>query len=500
MTIHFPHTRRSDTLSSRVFGIDPRALAAFRIGLGILLLIDLWVRAADLGAHYALGRVVSDSALQALRPWAYPSLHALSSAIEWQVALFVIAALLAVALAVGYRSRLAAFGSWMLLLSLHHANPLINNSGDSILLLMLLWGGFLPLGTCLSLDARRRGTPPAEGPVFSIATAGVLLQLYAVYLTSIFHKTGATWRSDFTAVYYTLELDAFTTAFGKLVGDAPLPVLQALTIATLVLEGIGPLIAMSPWRSATARTLVALSFIGFHAGLAASMTLGIFPFVCMVGWLLVIPSPVWQAVFRRARSLGPLRPPSHAELHPVLSAAALFLILGAGLLNWREADPIGTHYAFGDGAEIIDRIGYQVGISQPWDMFSPNPASEDGWYEIVGTTAHGDKYSLPNGDSYRPTGRNEASASYVSQRWRKLLFDYYRTDAFAQHRAEYGAYLWNDWNRRHPDRPLQSIEIAIHHEPTPEPGVDSSLERRILLTYEEPPLHARRDPTTSHRP
>ena len=37
---------------SDVFGIDTRSLAVFRIGLALTILLDLVLRAQDLGAHY----------------------------------------------------------------------------------------------------------------------------------------------------------------------------------------------------------------------------------------------------------------------------------------------------------------------------------------------------------------------------------------------------------------------------------------------------------------
>jgi len=100
----------------RCFGIDLRALAAFRVGLGALLLADLVYRCLDFRAHYTglgilpreLHREIFSRAHSA---W---SLHLLSDAPAFQAGLFALAFAAAVALLVGYRPRVAALLSWIL--------------------------------------------------------------------------------------------------------------------------------------------------------------------------------------------------------------------------------------------------------------------------------------------------------------------------------------------------------------------------------------------------
>ena len=108
----------------KVFSIDLRSLAAFRVALGGVLLVDLALRARDLTAHYTELGVLPRAAFAEhpvgwLVPWF--SLHAHGPPAV-QVALFVLAALLAAALAAGYHARLAACASWLLLVSLQNRN------------------------------------------------------------------------------------------------------------------------------------------------------------------------------------------------------------------------------------------------------------------------------------------------------------------------------------------------------------------------------------------
>ncbi|MFC6769817.1 HTTM domain-containing protein, partial [Natrinema soli] len=125
----------STTLASlRAFGrsrlgIDPRALAAFRIGLGLVVLCDLlFLRVPGLGTFYTDEGVLPRSALAEASPTlATWSLHALSGSVWLQALLVSIAGGAAACLLVGYRHRLAAVVSALLLASLFARNPSLVN-------------------------------------------------------------------------------------------------------------------------------------------------------------------------------------------------------------------------------------------------------------------------------------------------------------------------------------------------------------------------------------
>ncbi len=70
----------------------------------------------------------------------------------FQALLFVVAAVAAVALLVGYRTWVASVVVWILLLSIQHRNPLVLGSGDDLLRMLLFWGMSLPLGAVWSVD------------------------------------------------------------------------------------------------------------------------------------------------------------------------------------------------------------------------------------------------------------------------------------------------------------------------------------------------------------
>src|SRR5437764_227186 len=121
-----------------------------------------------------------------------------------------------------------------------------------------------------------------------------------MYVFSGLLKSHPSWRHNGTAVYLALSIDQFTTPLGR----ALLPyhgLLTVLTYATLVLELMGPFIALWSVDNVRVRTATVITFILFHTGLGLTIELGIFPWVCGAAWLAFVPGPVWDALERRIR-------------------------------------------------------------------------------------------------------------------------------------------------------------------------------------------------------
>src|SRR5215831_12295648 len=111
--------------TAELFGADLRSLAVFRISLALLILFDLANRSADLTAHYTDLGVLPRGEMISPIPSGWPlSLYFMSGSPHVQVGLFLLAALFAVLLLVGYHTRWMTVASWMLLASLHVRNPL----------------------------------------------------------------------------------------------------------------------------------------------------------------------------------------------------------------------------------------------------------------------------------------------------------------------------------------------------------------------------------------
>jgi hypothetical protein len=289
-------------LVHRLFGIDLRSLAVFRMGLALLLLVDLGSRAVWLRAHYSDEGVLPRRALLEFydQPYVF-SVHLLSGAWQAQALLFSVAGLCAGALLVGYRTRLAAIASWILLVSLQARNPLVLQGGDVLLRCMLFWSLFLPLGAVFSVDrALARSAPFLPRSICSVATVALLLQVCVMYLVTGYLKTDAVWTRDGTAIQYALSLSSFGTAFGTWLLGYP-TLLKMLTFSCVALERFGPLLVFVPLARGWVRAIVIAAFMSLHLGMALSLRLGPFPYICLVAWIPFLPSVFWDAVGRRFR-------------------------------------------------------------------------------------------------------------------------------------------------------------------------------------------------------
>lgn len=101
------------------FVVDLRALAMMRIGVGLLLFADLWLRAPDVVAWLTdSGVLPRDLSMDFSNDYRW-SLYWLNGSEFWASSLMVIAGIFSVMLVLGLRTRMASIGSFILLVSLH---------------------------------------------------------------------------------------------------------------------------------------------------------------------------------------------------------------------------------------------------------------------------------------------------------------------------------------------------------------------------------------------
>ena len=470
-----PSLQQARAAVSARLGVDERALAAVRVLLATVVLVDVVLAAADARAFYTDAGVLPRALLLVEFPVrGRLTLHALSGALWWQYVAFALVALAATAMLVGYRSRLATAATLVLVLSMHFRNPLVLNSGHSLLRRLLLWSVLLPVGARWSVDARRnastdRGRSTGDNGgvdrdlVTSVATVGVFVQVLVVYgMNAVLKSRGRAWQSG-EAAELVFGMDAITVFLGDVLAGRSV-LLELGTHAWVLLLYATPLLVLATGRL---RALVAGAFVAAHLAMAATLSLGVFPFVSIAGLLVFLPPFVWDRVERVAdahvaphvervgdalgsattaleRRTATGLPVDLVRTHLASGARTAYRVLPvvvlAAVLVWNAAG-FGLLALPAAATETVDPTEHR------WDMFAPNPLSTDAWYATVGVTARGDRVDLYAGTAGRGPPA-DVDATYPSQKWYLYLRNLRGGDV-DERRDRFAQYLCERWNRRH---------------------------------------------------
>lgn len=298
-----PWKDRAAAIVTRMFGADLRSLAALRIALALIVLADLAGRATNLRVHYSdAGILPREVLIESLNPWRW-SLNLINGTVAFQQALFVVTAIAAVWLLLGYKTRLMTVLVWALMVSIQVRNPLVLSAADTLLRLLLFWGMLLPLGAVWSIDRQRGAFPKRLSMRFvSVATAGLYLQIAFMYWFTAALKTGADWREDGSALFYALGAEQITTPFGEWAQQFP-SVLQSLTFFALGIEVVAPILLFSPIWTDKLRMVAIASLMGMHLGILLTMNIGIFPWTSALCMLAFLPGSFWESVEPRVRTV-----------------------------------------------------------------------------------------------------------------------------------------------------------------------------------------------------
>ncbi|MES2525786.1 MAG: HTTM domain-containing protein [Bdellovibrionota bacterium] len=293
-------------------GLDYRSMALYRALMGIIVMSDVVYRLPNLTNFYTdIGLVPRATFVgEMAMPWSF-SLHLANGSLTFQIFLFALHFIFGLMIFTGYKSRWAFFGAYLMTVSVHNRNWMVNNGGDDVLRSLLFLSVFLPTDRWWSIDSAMKKEEKPTGNYLSTWVIGMTFQLFVIYFISYVLKDHPIWRKDFTAVDYALRLDIFTTPLGHFMRN--IPILGKISTAyTIYVEWLGPILLITPflwgrfwWIS---RLLVVILFIGLHMGIGTTMYIGLFPWLCTFMWTIFIPGPVWDKVFSyfRRKNFGKL--------------------------------------------------------------------------------------------------------------------------------------------------------------------------------------------------
>lgn len=296
----------------KTFSFDDRSLGLYRILIGMVVMADVIYRLEDLTNFYTDIGLIPRSIFtsEMTMPWSL-SFHLANGSLPFAVLMFSIHLIFGLMLVFGYKSRWAMIGAYVMTLSVHNRNWLVNNGGDDVLRSILFLSIFLPLGRCFSIEAAMKKEKKETTDYFSTWGLAFFLQVFVIYFVSYILKDHPIWRSDWTAVFFSSRLDIFATPLAIWMRNFP-GLMKLITAASIYLEWLGPILLIFAFAFGRfwwmVRAFLVVSFIGFHFGIFLTMNIGLFTFICMAMWTLFLPGPVWDKIteFFRARNYGKL--------------------------------------------------------------------------------------------------------------------------------------------------------------------------------------------------
>jgi hypothetical protein len=284
--------------------IPAYSLGLFRIAYAAMLLVVLALLLPDVPVWYGEEGVLPAAYVGSMLDPPRFSLLTWFPQSELAVyAVFGCAFVAAGALLVGFWTRWASIAVWACVVTLHHRNVYLLNSGDHLLRNLSFLMMFAPACAALSLDRWRRirrGVESAGVPLI-VPWAQRLLQLQVciLYFDSVLWKLAGIHWLDGTAAYYVIQLDEFKR-FPVPAFCATLWFSRIATWFALATEvAMATLVWVRPWRR-----YVLCAGIALHLGLEYSMNIPLFQWVVLASYCLFLDNLSWNRLRPAAKTAG----------------------------------------------------------------------------------------------------------------------------------------------------------------------------------------------------
>lgn len=452
------------------FTLDTRGLAAFRIGLGLILAADCVLRFRTFPLMFAADGVFPPDVLRTYQGTAATwSLALAFDATWWGGCVLAAEGVLGVLLALGWHTRAITVAAWAVTISLVHRTAPATYAGDVWMICMLLWSMFLPLGAVWSVDAVRRADRPRPLTACSAGTAAFVLQVAAVYFGAGLSKCNPTWTSG-EAMAHALSVHDHGNPLGMLIARAGW-LTAPVTWTVLAAELVGPIVLLLV-PSTRVRLALGATFILFHAAIWATMWVGLFAAIGITAWIALLPPAVWDRVTPRpalTAGVAGLSRPATLTCAAALAVASVSFTHYWGLLG---PAPLPQPLRIAIAA---------TGLVQEWSMFGEVPAQEQ-WVYGRAVLADGRIVDLLRGGrpltAERPDG---GFGSLGSHRWHKLFWvlPQPRVRVFGTPTA---AALVAAWNACHgPEGQVRTLELRFATQGVR--GAEAPLRDMIVATW-----------------
>eukprot|EP00928_Gymnodinium_smaydae_P064410 TRINITY_DN4773_c0_g1_i2.p1 TRINITY_DN4773_c0_g1~~TRINITY_DN4773_c0_g1_i2.p1 ORF type:complete len:636 (-),score=45.99 TRINITY_DN4773_c0_g1_i2:32-1939(-) len=284
--------------------LDLRSLAACRIITALNLFYE-----ATLGLdwHTAVAFLTDDGLWSRTDQLEFgdsarPSLLMVHGGRVWLAIMLASLALCAVALGIGWRTRLTTIITYIIWYSFQSRNFLIVHSFDDLVQAVLLWGVLgLPWAEVWSVDAavvsrtRERSTERS-----SLTQLGLWVNVSVMYFLAGWHKSDAVWK-DGSGVLIAIDSVQFRRPLGHALCQwtPAVAVLQGLGVFVRPVELFTPVLIAWPTSvplGALVRTASVFALLSMHLGIALTMRLNAVGVINVAVTIAFMPSWFWDKI------------------------------------------------------------------------------------------------------------------------------------------------------------------------------------------------------------
>ena len=469
-----------------LFSVDVRSLAVLRVGVAVMVILDVARRLGWVRLFHSDDGVLTSSQASEYLGSGYWSLYWLNGSPGFACLLLALTFFSAVGLLVGYRTRWMTPACLVLVWSLQISNPLLLTAGHILLRMMLFWMVFLPVSAVWSVDARNGAPGIPSRRVLSVASAAILLQVAYMYFFSGLAKWNPYWTGG-SAMQYAMNFEMYVKPAGQWLARYP-EVLQLMTLVTLAAETIGPVLLFVPRCSQFFRGFFMGFFWLLHLSIWLTMSIGLFSLVAMLAWVVFVPGIIWDRLGSRRASGNSMAPPvqtwyTSAVANGVAALFLLYITLQNALFLFPGSSTVGVQSSgrFRATSDWVEKFGRVTMSIQQFRMFDVPPLYSP-WYEYRAALLDGREVELFSGQ-FTPLGQRPESIydAMQNQYWRRLHWNLTthpsrppaNLDAYQQIRGQLLLKHVEQWDEQNPHNPVVRAWLNCYLEPIVLPGNES---------------------------
>lgn len=488
----------------QMYGIDHCSLFILRVGLAISILVHINDRVQPFDDFIGLHTFFSNKGIwpatlakQSLYsdPLAFVLHFSLDDGcITGYIILFLIQAISACCIAVGWNTRFSTFLCCFIHAGTLRRNVVIGTRGEVFLGHIMMWSLFLPDSLCrlddgsFTLHHIKELFRKRREPVTSVASAALSIQLGSMYLFSVAHKSFEAYVINADAVSTMLQYEGYTSfnPVAQNTLECPDLLLKLLSRMAFFAEmGFGAMLCLPLGNPIKIRGISHFVLCFMQLGIWAHLYLGTFQLDMLLVHLACLPYPIWD-IFRRGGPSGKAKKRTpDVSLFQETMALLLLILMQLLLINSLETPDDCPECAFTTsyGGRIIPRESF-LGLfkrffmlEQKWTMFPMRmkyPRCKR--HLLIGTLVDDTELNLFTlkkqpvnfTDALRPPSFEDHIKMFGWQSWRNFWAWYdgvgrHDDEEIATNIARFQCYKYNtlgyDGTTDTPPSPLKTVEL-----------------------------------------